>query len=66
MGYSRCVRISRFNYSVITAWKLIALTRVGVMHGIWYIAMNICNLGNLGRVTILTNYTDRKPSFKLQ
>ena len=65
MDYSRCVRISRLNYLVTTV-KLIALTRVRVIHDVWYIAMNICNLGNHGRVTILINCMGRKPSFKLQ
>ena len=40
MDYARCVRIYRLNYSVKTG-KLIALTRVRGMHGVWYIAMNI-------------------------
>ena len=53
------------NYSLTTG-KLITLTGVRVMHGVWFIAMNIYNLGNHGRLTILTNYMDRKPNFKLQ
>ena len=43
MDYSRCVRIPRLNYSVTTG-KLIAHTRVRVMHGVWYIAMNISTI----------------------
>ena len=46
------LKISRLNYSVTTG-KLIAITRVRVMHGVWYIAMNISTI--YGRVTRLTN-----------